>query len=151
VEGGFDLSWHDLYHSVADIGNQNEYSAHFIKSVAEKETIVPVPDPIVVPIVGSMEQKRAAVESDDEGSHDDDDAEEEDEVVIVRRLCYTRHPAASYMDRTMSWMDYESACAAAGTAPTTGTAWQESCKYDRCAYLVMRNAILLLSDPAPPL
>jgi len=59
VDGGFDLSWHDLYHAFADSGNQAEYSAHFIKTVAAKEVVVPVPPPIVVPIVGALPKKHA--------------------------------------------------------------------------------------------
>jgi len=59
VDGGFDLSWHDLYHSYADSGNQAEYSAHFIRTVAAKEhDVTPIPPPILVPIVGQLPAER---------------------------------------------------------------------------------------------
>ena len=58
VDGGFDLSWHDLYHSYADSGNQAEYSAHFIRTVATKEHVTPIPPPILVPIVGQLPTER---------------------------------------------------------------------------------------------
>ena len=69
VDGGFDLSWHDLYHAFADSGNQAEYSAHFIKTIAAKEVIVPVPPPIVVPIVGSLPKKHANGHTHDHPYH----------------------------------------------------------------------------------
>jgi hypothetical protein len=131
VDGGFDLSWHDLYHSLSDLGNQNEYSAHFIKTLAAKETVVPVPEPIVLPIVGSIDTKKAGGSSADKDSDDSDKdttADDAEELVILRRLFYTRDPSAVYLDRKMTVEDYRTACSAAGTVPLTGQPWQETSK-----------------------
>lgn len=121
LDGGFDLSWHDLYHSYSEVGNQNDYSSHFIKSLAAKEgAIIPVPQPIVVPIVGSLgnlEEKKGSVaddDSDDEGVRSaaltpPPAEDEEPELVVLRRLLYTRDPGMVFMDKKMTLDDYRAA------------------------------------------
>lgn len=162
VEGGFDLSWHDLYHSYSDIGNQNDYSSHFIKSLASKEgAVVPVPVPILVPIVGSLEslqeKKRQSVTHEDSSdedvekpgassiaraAEDKEEEEEEDEdegpeLVVVRRLLYTRDPGLVFMDKKMTLDDYRSALWAQTSSnllSCKAAGWHESGKY-YCMFL----------------
>jgi hypothetical protein len=152
VEGGYDLSWHDLYHSFADLGNQNEYSAHFIKTLAVKENVPLIADPIMVPIAGSLQQRRragtvASKDSDPDTGHSSgsDSHDDTDEVVIQRRMCYTRDAAASYLTRSMQWDDYTLASALAGVDPAGAQAYSDTGRHVVCCGILFRRVVWLIT------
>ena len=147
IQGGWDCSWHDLYHSVADLGNQNEYSAHFIRTNASKELLTPIPEPIIVPIFGQPVSVKTThlPTSDDENDsiveqstiRDKEENSTGSELYIEQRLLYTKDPNVSYMESRMQKQDYLAACMATGMdAPSgilsgtsgTKTGWHESGK-----------------------